>query len=117
MWPTVPQFQQWRLSVVKGFSKRFPAAAANEPAEAAVAAFRAAFATLGYVDCKAADLEAGFERIAVFARDGIPTHATRQLPDGLWTSKVGELEDIEHNLHDLEGDAYGTVALLMMRPK
>lgn len=32
-----------------------------------------------------------------------------------WTSKLGELEDIEHDLTDLEGAAYGKVVLLMKR--
>jgi hypothetical protein len=47
---------------------------------------------------------------------GVPTHAARLLPSGLWTSKLGEWEDIEHDLHALEGDVYGTVALLLKRP-
>jgi hypothetical protein len=29
---------------------------------------------------------------------------------------LGELEDIDHNLHDLEGNQYGSVALVMKRP-
>jgi hypothetical protein len=47
---------------------------------------------------------------------GVPTHAARLLPSGLWTSKLGEWEDIEHDLLALEGDVYGTVALLLKRP-
>jgi hypothetical protein len=79
-------------------------------------AFREAFATLSYVECDAADMEPDFEKIALFAdANGMPLHAARQLPEGRWTSKLGELEDIEHALHDLEGEAYGTVVLLMKR--
>jgi hypothetical protein len=82
-----------------------------------IAAFRDAFATLAYTECDSPDLEPGFEKIALFAdTDGTPRHAARQLPGGLWTSKLGELEDIEHVLHDLEGIAYGSVVLLMRRP-
>ncbi len=47
---------------------------------------------------------------------GLPTHAARQLASGRWTSKLGKAEDIEHDLHDLEGDLYGIVVLLMKRP-
>jgi len=42
-------------------------------------------------------------------------HAARQLPEGRWTSKLGELEDIEHALHDLTGTVYGSVVLVMKR--
>lgn len=48
--------------------------------------------------------------------DSIPTHAARQLPNGRWTSKLGFLEDIEHDLHDVAGEAYGTVVVLLKRP-
>ena len=85
--------------------------------EETLLAFREAFATLGYILCDGEDLEPGFEKIAVFACDqGIPLHAARQLPNERWTSKVGELEDIEHALHDLEGTAYGSVVLVLKRP-
>jgi hypothetical protein len=80
-------------------------------------AFCDAFATLGYTTCEQADLEAGFEKIALFAdADGIPTHAARQLSDGRWTSKLGILEDIEHALEDLTGAAYGSVVQILKRP-
>ncbi len=80
-------------------------------------AFCAAFATLGYVDCSGEDAEPGFEKVALFA-DALdrPTHAARQLPSGRWTSKLGKAEDIEHDLHDLEGDLYGIVVFVMKRP-
>ncbi len=82
-----------------------------------VVAFVAAFATLGYVPCEGERAEPGWERIALYAgADRIPTHAARQLPDGRWTSKLGRSKDIEHGLHDLEGEAYGLVIQIMKRP-
>jgi len=92
------------------------------PTEAAktesIPAFHDAFATLGYAICSDAELESGFERIAIFADgNGIPTHASRQLPNGRWTSKLGKLDDIEHDLLDLAGIEYGTVVLIMRRPQ
>jgi hypothetical protein len=82
-----------------------------------VEAFRAAFATLGYAVCAGAEPESGFEKVALFAgAHGVPTHAARQLPSGRWTSKLGELEDIEHALHDLTGLVYGSVVLVLKRP-
>jgi hypothetical protein len=47
---------------------------------------------------------------------GKPTHVAGQLVTGRWTSKLGESEDIEHGLRDLEGDVYGVVVLVMQRP-
>lgn len=80
-------------------------------------AFRAAFISLGYASCPEESPEPGFEKVAIFAdAAGGPTHAARQVPTGRWTSKLGQAEDIEHDLHALEGDVYGTVALLLKRP-
>ena len=80
-----------------------------------VAAFQEAFGSLGFVVCENEDLEVGFEKIALFADDDVPQHAARQLSNGRWTSKLGELEDIEHPLHALEGAEYGKVVLLLSR--
>jgi len=45
------------------------------------------------------------------------THAARQLPDGKWTSKLGQLEDITHGTTDvIEGGDYGEVVQFMKRP-
>lgn len=81
-------------------------------------AFRAVFATLGYVDCPSDTWEPGFEKVALFAdAAGLPTHAARQLTSSRWTSKLGQAEDIEHDLLDLEGDLYGSVIVVMRRPR
>jgi hypothetical protein len=61
-------------------------------------------------------VEPGFEKVALIVdARGVPTHAARQLPTGRWTSNLGAWEDIEHELHALEGHAYGIVALLLTR--
>jgi hypothetical protein len=78
-------------------------------------AFVAAFATLGYGPYSGEEFEPGFERVALFARGGVPTHAARQLPNGRWTSKLGFREDIEHDLHAVSGEIYGTVVKLLKR--
>ena len=87
--------------------------------EPSLECFIEAFRTLGYAPCDNADLEAGFEKIALFVdADEIPSHAARQLPSGAWTSKLGEWEDIEHNtLGKLEGaEAYGKAICFLKRP-
>lgn len=88
------------------------------PREVAIPAFIAAFQTLGYRQCDNELLEAGFEKIAIYADEvsDEPTHAARQLSDGKWTSKFGDYEDVRHvNLACLEGPLYGRVALYMKR--
>jgi hypothetical protein len=93
----------------------WPSAAARE---VALTAFTAAFLTIGYVVVGDESLEPGFEKVALFADvAGMPTHAARQLPSRAWTSKLGNAEDIEHNLHALEGEIYGAVALILKRPQ
>lgn len=90
------------------------------PMEFTLDAYRQAYESIGYSVCGGEELEEGIEKIAIFTyEDGIPSHATRQLVDGRWTSKLGEYEDISHVLHQLEGPypAYGTVRLLMCRPR
>jgi hypothetical protein len=83
-----------------------------------VEAFVAAFAAVGYTVCAGEEPEQGFEKVALFADPhGTPTHAARQVDSGRWTSKVGELEDILHALRDLEGVAYGSVVVVMKRPR
>jgi hypothetical protein len=85
--------------------------------EETLSAFCEAFATLNYTVCPSDAPEPGFEKVALFAdAAGIPTHAARQLPGGRWTSKLGQADDIEHDLHDLEGGLYGTIALVLKRP-
>jgi hypothetical protein len=87
------------------------------PREESVPSFEQALGTLGYEVCLSEEMEEGFEKIALFAdAAGLPTHAARQLPSGRWSSKLGEREDIEHNLHDLSGEEYGSV-VRVMRPR
>jgi hypothetical protein len=100
-WPADPETTRWPDGVSR---------------EETLEAFQGAFAALGYGVCDSEEPEAGFEKVALFAKDGtLPTHAARQLPSGRWTSKLGLLEDIEHGLHDLEGTEYGKVVLIMKR--
>jgi hypothetical protein len=85
------------------------------PRELTMEAFIRAFATLGYHPCSDAILQKKFERVAIFAKDGCPTHACYQLPSGLWTSKMGSNIDCSHNLHSIGGGLYGQVAAILRR--
>jgi hypothetical protein len=79
--------------------------------------FVAAYATVGFTPAADDSLQPGVEKIAVYVKDGKPTHAARQLPSGRWTSKLGRAEDIEHDLPALAGDVYGSVAFVLQRPR
>lgn len=90
---------------------------ANVPREQTILAFVLAYGTIGFVPCDRGSLEVGFEKIALYASAGEPTHAARQLPNGRWTSKLGEFEDIAHvNIECLHGPCYGQVAIYLKRP-
>ncbi len=86
------------------------------PREVTVEAFAKAYETLGFSVCEHGDIEPDLEKLAIYvASDNRPKHIARQLPNGSWTSKLGMLEDIEHELEGLNGDLYGTVQKFMAR--
>jgi hypothetical protein len=89
----------------------------NAPRSLDLSALLTSFESLGFIRCKGTEIEPEVERIALFVDlDGDVIHAARQLPDGRWTSKLGEWEDIEHDdLAALEGGDYGRVAAVMKR--
>jgi hypothetical protein len=80
-------------------------------------AFIKAFATLGYEVCDDGGFENGFEKVAIFTKDGIPTHAARQIDATNWTSKLGFSYDISHFLDAVGGGPYGAAAKFMKRAK
>jgi hypothetical protein len=80
-----------------------------------ISCFIKAFESLGFEVCDDG-LEKGYEKIAIFALNGVPTHAAKQLPNGRWTSKLGSWEDIEHNtLKAVEEYVYGKVDTFMRK--
>lgn len=88
------------------------------PRNESLEAFIKAFETLDYTICTETKYEEGFEKIAIYVdANGRATHATRQLSSGRWTSKLGSLEDIEHDFDAFSGSRYGSVAVVMKRPK
>jgi hypothetical protein len=78
-----------------------------------------AFEQLGYCICDHETLEASYEKVVLYVdKDGLWSHAAKQCPDGQWTSKLGNLEDIVHRMSQaLAGPepAYGQVACYMKR--
>lgn len=80
-------------------------------------AFIQAFQSIGYEVGASDNLESGFQKIAIYSDStGKPTHAARQLLKRKWTSKLGQDEDIEHEiLEGLVGEAYGSVVCIMKK--
>ncbi len=87
------------------------------PREVTMEAFIQAFETRGYEVCEKPDLEPGIQKIAIYVdENGDPTHAARQLENGVWTSKLGDYEDVEHEKLESLRD-YGRVARYMKRSR
>ena len=93
------------------------------PAIETIDNFVEAFEILGYEACDDDSLEYGCYKIAIFVNaEERPTHVARQLESGEWTSKLGALADVGHDLHDLSHDkvlsiAFGKVAVIMKAEK
>lgn len=103
-WPSNPPVSYWPPQV---------------PREETLESFIQAFQRLGYKPCEDGSLEEGFEKVAIYVdSSNTPSHMARQLPNGHWTSKLGDLEDIEHEtLYQLEGRdlAYGNAKQFLKR--
>lgn len=91
----------------------------NTPRQYTVEAYIKAYEKIGYTVCDNPAYEKNFEKIAIYVDSyGKPTHAARQLGSGNWTSKLGQLEDIEHTtLDNIAGPYYGSVGVIMKRPR
>lgn len=73
----------------------------------------------GFELCPTGQLENGFEKIAIYSASGGVEwdHVARQLPNGLWTSKIGHCMDISHgDLESLTESQYGDVKWFLKRP-
>jgi hypothetical protein len=85
-----------------------------------VAAFGQLQQSDNYEVCDPPDFnfEPGYEKVALYvdAQD-VPTHMARQLPGGIWVSKLGKSWDILHQTEKgVEGARYGSAVLVMRRP-
>jgi hypothetical protein len=90
----------------------------DAPREYSLDGYLQAFESIGFSRWDSSDLEPGFEKVASFANETSPTHASKQLGDGNWSSKLGVFEDIEHVLEALAGDdseEYGKIAQILKK--
>jgi hypothetical protein len=76
------------------------------------------FNTYGFFACPDGTYEQGFEKVVIYSNGGKFKHAARQLESGRWASKLGEEQDIEHELPEhLNSSIYGTATEFLRRPR
>jgi len=73
--------------------------------------------SLGFEKCTDGDFSPGIEKVAVFANGEMPEHVAIQPTNrnGRWVSKLGDLEDIEHELDSLNDGDYGRIVCFLHR--
>lgn len=81
----------------------------NPAGKSVAEAFADWFQADGWEETPSEVVEVGYQKVALFALNGKPTHGARLLPNGLWTSKLGADIDLSHALSDLVGPKYGEV--------
>jgi hypothetical protein len=92
------------------------------PRQETVESIVAFLVLLGFQDCVDDQFDPAVEKVAIYARHGVPQHVARQKRDGRWTSKLGPLADVWHsspNVFSCPGQvdySYGIVVRLMARP-
>jgi hypothetical protein len=79
--------------------------------------FEEAFATLGYTRGETDSSPAVVERLLLYLNNGVPTHAARQLENGMWAAKLGQAWDVEHQKSAFCGGAYGEASIMFERPR
>lgn len=76
-----------------------------------------AFEYMGFTQCSTGFMEEDFDKVALYAKNGIWTHAAKIVENNLYHSKMGEAWDIVHSAGDVfHNDSYGDVFAFMKRP-
>jgi hypothetical protein len=71
----------------------------------------------GYELCDNGEREEGFEKLALYQdADGEFSHVARQKADGVWTSKLGVYDDIDHFSPQCLVADYGVIKQYLKRP-
>lgn len=68
------------------------------------------FTDRGYANTENRAYEDGYEKVAIFRNaNGDFSHVAKMLPSGAWTSKLGLLQDIEHETLEVLLPEYGEI--------
>lgn len=106
----------WTPDPITPVGHYWPVAVAPEE-EDQVSPIIRGYATLGFEPCEDGTFEDGYEKLAIYVKDGVPKHVAIQRNNGLWQSKMGHSEDICHRLESLQGGSFGEAKLFMCRIK
>ena len=88
----------------------------NLPLNSNLETFTSLYENLGYTICDSWEFENRFQKIAIYVFQNSCKHAARQNYDGMWTSKLGLLEDICHSdPFSLSNSSYGDPVRFMKR--
>lgn len=95
----------------------WPQAALQDDDNDDIEALMRAFAAIGYEECATGELEAGYQKVALYAiKNDDWLHAALQDRNGEWSSKLGTGYDIRHKSpHCVEGPFYGKVVCYMKK--
>lgn len=87
------------------------------PRNNSVEDFFLAFEREGFEKCETGEHEEGFEKIAIYVNDSnVPKHLARNIGDGRWQSKLGDMQDIhQHTLEAVEIADYGKAKYFMRK--
>ena len=86
--------------------------------EPSIQNFIEAFKLKGYEVCDGYQHEDGYQKVALysFPNSNMCTHASRELRNGFWTSKLGPYQDIQHgDPTTIESTKYGKVCCILKR--
>ena len=73
-----------------------------------IESLREVFAGLGFEECEDDSLETGWQKVALYEDHGAWQHASIQMTNGAWRSKMGRGPVIEHRSPEsLSGGPYG----------
>ena len=74
------------------------------------------FAVLGFEQCLDSRVEDGYQKVGLYEERGKWKHASVQMPNGRWRSKMGGGPVIEHRSPEsLSGGMYGDATVYMRR--
>jgi hypothetical protein len=80
-----------------------------------VEAYKDMFENLGYESSSGEEGEKGYVKIALFSKGTLFKHVSWQRESGIWTSKLGKLQDIDHLLGSLSGSIYGSPTIFLRK--
>ena len=82
--------------------------------EVSVESFDLFYKKYGFEKCNFIDVlhDKNYTKVALFLKNGKPTHASIQIDNDWWESKIGQLGIIKHYLFELECEIYGEVCII-----